>query len=232
MRIKLIAVTLLVVLGILPNSILAKSKYYNRQLCSDSDYTCIKIKRGDSWDRLFPDPRKQSIIKKINRMNVGLTPGMILALPNDLDSFDPFVFSPFPIRITPFDRAVIIVDLSDHAFAAYDTFGSLVRWGPISSGQNWCSDVGRGCRTPTGKYYIARKGGPGCASSKYPIPHGGAPMPYCMYFYGGYALHASPSVPGYNASHGCIRLFNKDAEWLNKNFIETGENKTKVIVRQ
>ena len=26
------------------------------------------------------------------------------------------------------------------------------------------------------------------------------------YFTGGYALHGSPSVPGYPASHGCVRL--------------------------
>ena len=53
-----------------------------------------------------------------------------------------------------------------------------------------------------------------------------------MFFYGGYALHASPVVPGYNDSHGCIRLFYEDAKWLNKQFIETGENKTSVIIRK
>jgi len=33
-----------------------------------------------------------------------------------------------------------------------------------------------------------------------------------MFFHGGFALHGSPSVPGYNASHGCVRLFDDDAE--------------------
>jgi L,D-transpeptidase ErfK/SrfK len=232
MKIKSIVVALLIALWILAKPALASSKYYNKKLCSQRGYTCIKIKRGYTWDKLFPDPRKQEIIKKINRMNVELTPGMILALPNNLEQLDPLLFAPFPIRITPFDRSVIIVDLDDQAFAAYDTFGSLVYWGPISAGQDWCPDIERGCNTPTGKYYIQSKGGPGCISSKYPIPDGGAPMPYCMFFHGGYALHASPSVPGYNASHGCVRLFYEDAEWLNKKFIETGEKKTEVIVRQ
>jgi peptidoglycan hydrolase-like protein with peptidoglycan-binding domain len=35
-----------------------------------------------------------------------------------------------------------------------------------------------------------------------------------MYFTGGYALHGSPSVPAYPASHGCVRLANADADWL------------------
>ncbi|MGH3926698.1 MAG: L,D-transpeptidase family protein [Pseudonocardiaceae bacterium] len=35
-----------------------------------------------------------------------------------------------------------------------------------------------------------------------------------MYFYGGYAIHGSTSVPNYPASHGCIRVSQADAVWL------------------
>lgn len=34
------------------------------------------------------------------------------------------------------------------------------------------------------------------------------------YFTGGYALHGSPSVPGYPASHGCVRLSNPAIDFL------------------
>jgi N-acetylmuramoyl-L-alanine amidase len=34
------------------------------------------------------------------------------------------------------------------------------------------------------------------------------------YFTGGYALHGSPSVPGYPASHGCVRLSNGAINFL------------------
>jgi lipoprotein-anchoring transpeptidase ErfK/SrfK len=34
------------------------------------------------------------------------------------------------------------------------------------------------------------------------------------YFTGGYAIHGSPSVPAYPASHGCIRLTMSDSAWL------------------
>lgn len=34
------------------------------------------------------------------------------------------------------------------------------------------------------------------------------------YFHAGYALHGSPSVPAYPASHGCVRLTNAAMNWL------------------
>ena len=34
------------------------------------------------------------------------------------------------------------------------------------------------------------------------------------YFVGGYAIHGSPSVPGYPASHGCVRLSNAAMNWI------------------
>ena len=34
------------------------------------------------------------------------------------------------------------------------------------------------------------------------------------YFTGGYALHGSPSVPSYPASHGCVRLTNQEIDYI------------------
>ena len=52
-------------------------------------------------------------------------------------------------------------------------------------------------------------------------------MPYASYFRGGIAMHQSPDVPSYNASHGCVRLPEGDAERI-YGFVEIG---TPVIVR-
>jgi len=91
--------------------------------------------------------------------------------------------------------------------------------------------VRRGCRTARGEFAFYRKRGRGCKSGKYPLRKGGgAPMPYCMYFYRGFAFHGSPTVPGYNASHGCVRLFTEDAKWLNQNFVTT-DRSVKVKVK-
>jgi hypothetical protein len=112
-------------------------------------------------------------------------------------------------------------------WAAYNENGHLVRSGRASGGKSYCPDIHRGCRTPVGTYRVYSKGGPGCISKKFPVGRGGAPMPYCMFFHGGYALHGSYEVPNYNASHGCIRVVPSDARWLNQSFVSTG---TRIIV--
>lgn len=104
--------------------------------------------------------------------------------------------------------------------------GKVVRTGHGSAGKGYCPDIKRSCRTPTGTFRISRMGGPGCKSSRYPVGQGGAPMPYCMFFSKYYAIHGSPDVPNYNASHGCVRVPTSDARWLS-NFLHVG---SKVVI--
>ncbi len=106
--------------------------------------------------------------------------------------------------------------------------GKVIRSGRGSGGAKYCRDVKRACRTPTGTYRIISKRGAKCRSSRYPLGRGGAPMPYCMFFSKYYAIHGSPDVPGYNASHGCIRVKPSAARWLYHNFLKIG---SKVIVK-
>lgn len=122
-------------------------------------------------------------------------------------------------------KETIDVDLSNLTWSAYDSNGELMRSGRISSGKEYCPDIGKNCETITGIFTIFRKGDESCKSTIYPIGRGGAPMPYCMFFHGGYALHGSKSVPNYNASHGCVRMSPEDAEWLNETFAIEGVTK-------
>lgn len=115
-----------------------------------------------------------------------------------------------------------------HMWVAINDSGKIVRSGKASGGSNYCKDIGRSCRTPSGTYSIISKGGAGCRSTRYPVGRGGAPMPYCMFFSQLYAIHGSYDVPNYNASHGCIRVHPGDAKWLSNNFIRIG---TRVIVK-
>lgn len=135
----------------------------------------------------------------------------------------------FASRRHPTGRRVFIFDPKKPAWAAYDERGRLVRTGHASGGKAYCPDVKRRCLTPTGHFSVHRKGNAYCKSSKYPVGRGGAPMPHCMFFYKGYAIHGSPHVPNYNASHGCIRVLPKDARWLHRHFMTLG---TQVIVRR
>lgn len=134
---------------------------------------------------------------------------------------------------------VIIVDPRSHAWGAYTAEGSLAQSGLATCGGDYCPDLGRPCRTKTGSFRIFSKGNADCISHKFPLrTHGGAPMPYCMFFNGGQALHGDSDreVVYGNISHGCVRMHTGDAAWLSENFVE-GPNKsngyrgTKVVVQ-
>lgn len=202
-------------------------RYYGQHLCGYSDFTCIKVKRGDTWERLFPNARDREIVKRLNRTNMPVKYRSWIVVPKNLREIRNLDLSPFPAHRQTNGHKLILVNLSYQAFGAYNSNGQLVHWGPISAGKGYCPDVGRSCNTITGQFKVYRKQGQACVSSKFPIEtDGGAPMPYCMHFKGGYALHGS-TLPGYHASHGCVRLFFEDAQWLNQHFATIG---TSVIV--
>jgi len=203
------------------------AKYPIEKYCKDPDYKCIKVKGGQSWNTLFPDPAHQEIVRKLNRTNSNVWAGQTIAVPKDLVNKDLLDFAPFPRSIEAPGQRTIVVEPNDFAWGAYDEYGNLVYWGPMSGGKNWCADVGERCKTVSGEFEVYRKGSAGCKSRKF----NGAPMPYCMFFKGGFALHASASVPGYHASHGCVRIYKSDARWLNKNFVLMPEDGgTSVII--
>ncbi len=124
----------------------------------------------------------------------------------------------------------IVVNPQVHVWAAYGSNGSLVRAGLATAGSGWCPDIQRECRTEVGSFRIQSLGSAGCKSKSFPVPRGGAPMPYCMYFNGGQALHGVPrgEVVEGNISHGCVRMSVGDAEWLRFNFANVG---TKVVIQ-
>lgn len=128
------------------------------------------------------------------------------------------------------NEKVVVVDPQVHAWGAYDSSGNLVRSGQVTAGSDWCPDIGRPCRTSVGHFRVSSLGGPECKSKIFPVPRGGAPMPYCMFFHGGQALHgvSEGEVVDGNISHGCVRLHVADAEWLRFNFVNVG---TKVIIK-
>lgn len=97
---------------------------------------------------------------------------------------------------------LLVVYLPAQLFGAYE-FGVLVRWGPLSSGA-------RNSQTPDGLYALNWKS-TGHASSVDPDWY----MPWYFNFGNreGLAFHEY-TLPGRPASHGCIRLLQRDAQWL------------------
>lgn len=95
----------------------------------------------------------------------------------------------------------VVVDLAAQRATAYRG-AEAVFSSPISSGR-------RGHRTPKGVFGIIQK-----RPRHYSNLYNGAPMPYMQRLtWSGIALHAG-HIPGYPASHGCIRLPHSKARQL------------------
>ena len=191
-----------------------------------------------TWDTLWPEAAERNIVQKVNRLNISIRNGFVIAVPNDMQDKTYMNFSPFPQSTEPNNEKLLIWDPKLLAWAAYDSNGVLIAWGPGVGGMDFCPDIKRSCRTIAGTFTILEKYGANYRSSKYPLDEcrgsepgrpGCAPMPYFMKFHrGGLGFHGSPDVPGAHASHGCVRIFTEDAEWLSKNFADTG---TKTVIR-
>lgn len=233
-RLAIIMTTLCLLL--LQNNVHARTRY-GETLCKQPEYFCITVKRGETWAELFPNIEERDIIRRINRMNTKLKAGMVLAVPKNIERLTIYDVAPFPRYVETNGEKTIFVSQKKLAWAAYDEAGELIWWGPASPGSGRCSGSEGDCITPSGAFRVIRKQDIDCISTAFPRrangDHGGAPMPYCMHFFRGYALHGSYDVPGYRDSHGCVRIFIEDARWLNEEFIDvpgTGLKGTRVIV--
>lgn len=133
----------------------------------------------------------------------------------------------FPEKVPGIGRKRFIFDPKAYAWAAYDAEGNRLMTGSASGGKDFCEDAGQPCRTVTGTFRVYNKRGAECRSGEYPVETtGGAKMPYCMYFYQGYTIHAAYEVPLDNTSHGCVRVLPSAAKWLNEQFITIGTQVT------
>lgn len=142
-------------------------------------------------------------------------------------SFFPFSncycgYGGLPQMINAPGEKVVIVDPRLHAWGAYSPSGVLIRSGLATCGANWCKDMDSPCHTETGTFRVLHMGGANCKSPSFPIPKGGSPMPYCMYFNEAQALHGHYHVVNGNISHGCVRMSVGDAKWLHNNFVQRG----------
>jgi hypothetical protein len=145
-----------------------------------------------------------ALLEKLNRADVGHLDRLpLLVVPVAWDE-DELTHSPLPLRYGQ-DAAwptLVVAYLPGQVFGAYE-LGVLVQWGPISSG-------GRTRRTAPGLFALNWRSA-GRASTVNPE--------WFMRWYfnfdnrDGLAFHAY-SLPGYPASHGCIRLLERDARWL------------------
>lgn len=107
----------------------------------------------------------------------------------------------------------IVIDRANQTYTVIDD-GNVIKKGRVSTGK-------AGHTTPSGQFTIHAKY-KSVESKRYK-----ASMPYAMFFIGSlYAIHQG-IVPSYPASHGCVRVPKKDAQYLFSS-IPTG---TKVTIK-
>jgi lipoprotein-anchoring transpeptidase ErfK/SrfK len=115
---------------------------------------------------------------------------------------------------------LVRVDKSDQIMHVYID-GELAFVWPVSTGR-W------GYNTPAGSYrpYSLDRFH---RSSKYDD----APMPYSIFFSGGYAIHGTGAIHrlGMPASHGCIRLHMSNARELYEIVSYYGKSDTRIVIR-
>jgi lipoprotein-anchoring transpeptidase ErfK/SrfK len=97
---------------------------------------------------------------------------------------------------------IIVVDQPSQSFAAYEN-GQLVRWGPVSSGRTETP-------TPPGAYYLTWR-----SRKRTSTDNDAWILEWYFNFINarGISFHLF-DLPGYAASHACVRLLRRDAEWL------------------
>jgi lipoprotein-anchoring transpeptidase ErfK/SrfK len=96
--------------------------------------------------------------------------------------------------------------------------GKLRHSWSIASGRN-------GYETPTGSYRPQR-----LEREWYSRQYDDAPMPYSVFFKGGYAIHGGYGRMGRPASHGCIRLNTNNAATFYKLVDQHGAGSTRIVI--
>jgi hypothetical protein len=144
-----------------------------------------------------------AVLLKLNRLDAQhLRAGVTLLIPEQVDEL--INYSPFPRKVETVREIpkLLLVSLRVQAFGAYE-FGRLVHWGPTSTGK-------KATPTPAGLYHTnwKSKATRSTVNEEWLLP---------WYFNidnkRGTSFHQY-DLPGYPASHGCIRLLADDAAWI------------------
>lgn len=164
----------------------------------------IKDQAGlDSFQNRYTDAQKK-IIFALNRIDAWrLKQGDLLIIPDSLET-DLLVYSPFPREMVLFDSIpkVVLISQRIQGFALYEQ-GKLIKWGPVSSGKLTTP-------TPNGLHYGNFK-----AKRKVSTVNPDWLLPYYFNFmnFEGVGVHQY-AMPGYPASHACVRLLDEDARFI------------------
>jgi lipoprotein-anchoring transpeptidase ErfK/SrfK len=118
-----------------------------------------------------------------------------------------------------FAGVVAKIDLSQQKMRVYVNGAQRYSWA-VSTARS-------GYRTPTGSFRPTRM-----HRTYYSKKYHGSPMPFSIFFYGGYAIHGTNAISslGRPASHGCIRLHPSNASALFSLVQQHGPRNTQIVI--
>ena len=150
------------------------------------------------------DEKQEDIIYALNRMDSHrLNVGDKILIPDSVQT-DLLAYAPFPQKLELIENMpkAVLVSRRIQGVALYEK-GKLIKWGPASTGK-------KSTQTPTGIFYGNYK-----SKRKISTIDKDWIMPYYFNFmnYEGIGTHEY-TLPGYPASHGCVRLRNEEAVYI------------------
>jgi lipoprotein-anchoring transpeptidase ErfK/SrfK len=144
------------------------------------------------------------LLEKLNRRDVEHLLRLDQMVVPETWASDELAYAPLPIEWSwAADKAkALVVDQPSQVFGAYEQ-GRLVRWGPISSGR-------KETPTPPGVYALTWK-----ARSRVSTDNDQWRLEWYFNFINarGISFHQF-DLPGLPASHACVRLLERDAQWI------------------
>ena len=166
----------------------------------DSLNTSIEL---DSFKNKYSEAHK-NVIYALNRIEANkVRIGKSIVIPDTLFA-DIFNYSPFPKKLDVISTIpkTVLISQRVQGFALYEN-GNLIKWGPVSSGKN-------STPTPNGLHYGNYK-----AKRKISTVDDAWVLPYYFNFmnFEGVGVHQY-ALPGYPASHACVRLYMEDAQYI------------------
>jgi len=169
-------------------------------------YNVDSLKTKSNIDSLFNSYSEDQLntilaLNRIEKNNLRSKKPIIIP---ECASDDFNTYSPFPENIN-FLQCIpktVLISQRVQAFGLYEN-GELIKWGPVSTGKN-------STKTPNGLNYGNYK-----AKRKISTVDESWVLPYYFNFmnFEGVGVHQY-ALPGYPASHGCVRLYMDDAKYI------------------
>ena len=89
------------------------SEYYGAGLCAKPEYRCVTIKRGQTWEKMFPNERERDLVQRLNRSDTYLWAGKKIAIPVNMKDITIFDISPYPTQIKKMGEKIIMLIRAD-----------------------------------------------------------------------------------------------------------------------